>query len=232
MYRCRDGGRRSLCAQGLRACGWRGAGVDGHWSGQGVAIPGHLFDRPAQRRRGRALPRPGDLRPHARRYRAPAPGRLRGLARRAVQDAAVVRTAVPRCAQPPKRPTNWDNVRAWRRGSCMRWAGRIRSCRPSCIAISCASASRSRLSEIFVVSDQPDALGGQPYGMASYYDVLVRNSFGNYRQLLEEVTLHPVMGTVPVDAAATRSPTRRATSGPTRTSRARCCSCSASDWCG
>ena len=51
------------------------------------------------------------------------------------------------------------------------------------------------LSEIFVVSDQPDALGGQFYGMASYYDVLVRNSFGNYRQLLEEVTLHPVMGT-------------------------------------
>ena len=50
------------------------------------------------------------------------------------------------------------------------------------------------LSEIFVVSDRNDALYQQPYGMAGYYDVLVRNSFGNYRQLLEEVTLHPAMG--------------------------------------
>ncbi|MEP6633731.1 MAG: DUF1800 domain-containing protein, partial [Luteimonas sp.] len=50
------------------------------------------------------------------------------------------------------------------------------------------------LSEIFVTSDQPDALGGQVYGMASYYDVLVRNSFGNYRKLLDDVAKHPVMG--------------------------------------
>lgn len=50
------------------------------------------------------------------------------------------------------------------------------------------------LSEIFVVSDQHDFLFPQPYAMASYYDMLVRNSFGNFRQLLEEVTLHPAMG--------------------------------------
>lgn len=50
------------------------------------------------------------------------------------------------------------------------------------------------LSEIFVVSDRHDSLFPQPYGVASYYDVLIRNSFGNYRQLLEEVTLHPAMG--------------------------------------
>ena len=50
------------------------------------------------------------------------------------------------------------------------------------------------LSEIFVVSDRHDFLFPQPYAMAGYYDVLVRNSLGNYRQLLEEVTLHPAMG--------------------------------------
>lgn len=50
------------------------------------------------------------------------------------------------------------------------------------------------LSEIFVVSDRNDALFPQPYATAGYYDVLIRNSFGNYRQLLEEVTLHPAMG--------------------------------------
>lgn len=50
------------------------------------------------------------------------------------------------------------------------------------------------LSEIFVVSDRNDALFPQPFATAGYYDVLVRNSFGNYRQLLEEVTLHPAMG--------------------------------------
>lgn len=50
------------------------------------------------------------------------------------------------------------------------------------------------LSEIFVVSDRNDFLFQQPFATASYYDVLIRNSFGNYRQLLEETTLHPAMG--------------------------------------
>jgi len=50
------------------------------------------------------------------------------------------------------------------------------------------------LSEIFVVSDQQDFLFQQPFGVAGYYDTLVRNSFGNYRQLLEEATLQPAMG--------------------------------------
>ena len=49
------------------------------------------------------------------------------------------------------------------------------------------------LSEILVVS-QLGALLDYPYSLADYYDVLVRNAFGNYRQLLEEVTLHPAMG--------------------------------------
>jgi uncharacterized protein (DUF1800 family) len=49
------------------------------------------------------------------------------------------------------------------------------------------------LSEIMVVS-QIGALSGQPFGLASYYDMLARNAFGNYRDLIEEVTLHPSMG--------------------------------------
>ena len=50
------------------------------------------------------------------------------------------------------------------------------------------------LSEIFVVSDANGGLSNQPYALASYNDMLARNAFGNYRQLLEEVTLHPAMG--------------------------------------
>ncbi len=50
------------------------------------------------------------------------------------------------------------------------------------------------LSQIFVVSDVDAALANAQYGMADYYDMLSRNAFGNYRTLLEDVTLHPVMG--------------------------------------
>ena len=49
------------------------------------------------------------------------------------------------------------------------------------------------LSEIMVVS-QLGVLGDQPYALASYYDLLVQNAFGNYRDLIEAVTLHPAMG--------------------------------------
>ena len=49
------------------------------------------------------------------------------------------------------------------------------------------------LSEILVVS-QLGVLDELPYALASYYDLLARNAFGNYRDLLEEVTLHPAMG--------------------------------------
>ncbi len=48
------------------------------------------------------------------------------------------------------------------------------------------------LSEIFVVSFAMD--GEDTRGLASYYDMLGRNAFGNFRQLLEDVTYHPAMG--------------------------------------
>ncbi|MBI5256663.1 MAG: DUF1800 domain-containing protein [Burkholderiales bacterium] len=57
-------------------------------------------------------------------------------------------------------------------------------------------ALRARVSwallQIFVISNiAPDI---RPYAMSSYLDLLNRNAFGNYRQLLQEVTLHPAMG--------------------------------------
>ncbi|MBU6436823.1 MAG: DUF1800 family protein [Betaproteobacteria bacterium] len=50
------------------------------------------------------------------------------------------------------------------------------------------------LSEIFVVSFVNGTVAQSPRGVASYYDVLAKNAFGNYRQLLEDVSLHPMMG--------------------------------------
>ena len=50
------------------------------------------------------------------------------------------------------------------------------------------------LSEIFVVSDNVDALIVDPYALSTYYDTLLVHSFGNYRDLLRAVTMHPAMG--------------------------------------
>ncbi len=49
------------------------------------------------------------------------------------------------------------------------------------------------LSEILVVSAQSE-LGDFGDGLASYYDIFNRNAFGNYKDILMEVTLHPAMG--------------------------------------
>ena len=49
------------------------------------------------------------------------------------------------------------------------------------------------LSQILVVSDS-GVLGVNPVGLSSYYDTLLEHSFGNYRDLLLAVTLHPSMG--------------------------------------
>ncbi len=49
------------------------------------------------------------------------------------------------------------------------------------------------LSEIMVVS-QLGALNNAPFALADYYDLLARNAFGNFRTLIEDVTLHPAMG--------------------------------------
>jgi uncharacterized protein (DUF1800 family) len=49
------------------------------------------------------------------------------------------------------------------------------------------------LSEILVVSSQDDDLFGAEQ-VAAYMDILNRDAFGNFRQLLEDVTLSPMMG--------------------------------------
>ncbi|MES2657294.1 MAG: DUF1800 family protein [Verrucomicrobiota bacterium] len=50
------------------------------------------------------------------------------------------------------------------------------------------------LSQIFVVSDRPETLAVEYRGMSNYYDMIVRNSLENYRDLLFDVATHPVMG--------------------------------------
>jgi uncharacterized protein (DUF1800 family) len=50
------------------------------------------------------------------------------------------------------------------------------------------------LSEIFVTSDVASQLANQADGVAAYYDLLANDAFGNFRQLLQDVTLSPAMG--------------------------------------
>lgn len=50
------------------------------------------------------------------------------------------------------------------------------------------------LSQIFVISDLSDALFNDARGVANYHDVMTQHAFGNYRDLLEAVTLNPMMG--------------------------------------
>ncbi len=50
------------------------------------------------------------------------------------------------------------------------------------------------LSEIFVVSTNGMNVTWPSQVIASWWDMLCRNALGNFRQLLEDVTLHPAMG--------------------------------------
>jgi uncharacterized protein (DUF1800 family) len=50
------------------------------------------------------------------------------------------------------------------------------------------------LSQVFVVSDRTDALYFYPEALASFYDLLAVHAFGDFRALLEAVTLAPAMG--------------------------------------
>ena len=49
------------------------------------------------------------------------------------------------------------------------------------------------LSQILVTS-QVSLANRYPFGLADYYDMLAHHAFGDFRQLIEEVTLHPMMG--------------------------------------
>ncbi len=50
------------------------------------------------------------------------------------------------------------------------------------------------LSELYVISGQNFAVQNMPRGEANYYDLLGTDAFGNFRQLLQDVTLNPMMG--------------------------------------
>jgi uncharacterized protein (DUF1800 family) len=50
------------------------------------------------------------------------------------------------------------------------------------------------LSEILVTSFNNGVIYDHPEGMSTYVDLLGKGAFGNYRQLLEDVTLNPTMG--------------------------------------
>jgi uncharacterized protein (DUF1800 family) len=50
------------------------------------------------------------------------------------------------------------------------------------------------LSQIFVISDRMERLGVEPEGMAAFYDMLLQHSFGNFADMLRDVSLHPCMG--------------------------------------
>jgi len=50
------------------------------------------------------------------------------------------------------------------------------------------------LSQIWVISDESGYLHGRTRAMAHYYDLLLQQSAGNYRQLMEDITLNPLMG--------------------------------------
>ncbi|WP_332855782.1 DUF1800 domain-containing protein [Duganella sp. S19_KUP01_CR8] len=50
------------------------------------------------------------------------------------------------------------------------------------------------LSQIFVISMVDENLPTHPAGVASYYDMLGLHAFGNFRDLLQGVALHPMMG--------------------------------------
>lgn len=50
------------------------------------------------------------------------------------------------------------------------------------------------LSQIMVVSERGNSLGNDGLALGAYYDLLLRHGLGNYRELLEQVTLSPAMG--------------------------------------
>lgn len=50
------------------------------------------------------------------------------------------------------------------------------------------------LSQIFVISDNVSTISNAEEGSSNYYDMLVRDSFGTFRQLLLDVTYSPMMG--------------------------------------
>ncbi len=86
----------------------------------------------------------------------------------------------------------------WKQWAWWNRAMGVRKLRPDAPAEQDPDPLRQRvafaLSQIFVISDRMEDIGVSPEGMANFYDTLLAHSFGNYRDLLRAVTLHPCMG--------------------------------------
>ena len=50
------------------------------------------------------------------------------------------------------------------------------------------------LNQIFVLSTRSPRLADRGYGGSDYYDIFYEGGFGNFRDILEDVTMHPLMG--------------------------------------
>ncbi len=87
---------------------------------------------------------------------------------------------------------NWKEFAWWNR------AMGLPKLRPDAVTNTIPDPLRQRvafaLSEILVASDRPEQLAVEQPGMASFYDLMVKHAFGNYRNLLYDVAMHPVMG--------------------------------------
>ncbi len=93
---------------------------------------------------------------------------------------------------------NFDLHGNWKQFS---WWGRAMGTpklRPDAAAPQLPDPLRQRvafaLSEIVVVGDRPEAFAGQSIGLANFYDLMIKHAFGNYRDLLYDSAVHPVMG--------------------------------------
>lgn len=99
----------------------------------------------------------------------------------------------------PAGTTGWD----WLMGKGYNDVAYINSVAPADFMIwnqliTSADAVRKRvalaLSEIFVVSSNGVNIQSRSFAMAAYWDTLVAGALGNYRDLLEAITLNPAMG--------------------------------------
>jgi uncharacterized protein (DUF1800 family) len=96
------------------------------------------------------------------------------------QHEPYINTLVPTLAAGQRVPQNWVFETFWQK------------------AATAEDQLRQRvvfaLSEIFVISLVDGAVSQFGRGVASYLDTLGRHAFGNFRDLLEAVSLHPMMG--------------------------------------
>ncbi|WP_052573366.1 DUF1800 family protein [Haloferula sp. BvORR071] len=101
---------------------------------------------------------------------------------------------------------NWQNeqpgsANIWNDRKMNAWWGRamgVPKLRPDAATGQLPDPLRQRvgfaLAQIFVISERMERIGVEPAAMTHFYDKLLENGFGNFENLLRDVTLHPCMG--------------------------------------